>query len=83
MMASDKWRARLRLLRLSDAYKACFCDEAGKLTPEGERAADKVPPAIAEVFNGYLAGFSRDEWETLKGFLRRMLVNGEEVRKIR
>lgn len=53
------------------------------LTPEGERAADKVPPAIAEVFNGYLAGFSRDEWETLKGFLRRMLVNGEEVRKIR
>ena len=37
MMASDKWRARLRLLRLSDAYKACFCDKAGKLTPEGER----------------------------------------------
>lgn len=53
------------------------------LTPEGERAADKVPPAIAEVFNGYLAGFSRDEWETLKGFLRRMLVNGDEVRKVR
>lgn len=37
MMASDKWRARLRLLRLSDAYKACFCDKAGNLTPEGER----------------------------------------------
>lgn len=37
MMASDKWRARLRLLRLSDAYKACFCGPDGKLTPEGER----------------------------------------------
>lgn len=36
-MTADRWRARLRLLRLSDAYKACFCDEAGKLTPEGER----------------------------------------------
>lgn len=36
-MTPDKWRARLRLLRLSDAYKACFCDEAGKLTPEGAR----------------------------------------------
>lgn len=36
-MTSERWRARLRLLRLSDAYKACFCDDDGKLTPEGER----------------------------------------------
>lgn len=37
-MTPDKWRARLRLFRLSDAYKACFLDkDTGELTPEGER----------------------------------------------
>lgn len=54
-----------------------------ELTAEGERAADKVPPAIAEVLNGYLAGFTRPEWETLKDLLRRMLVNADAVRQAR
>ncbi len=36
-MTSERWRARLRLLRLSDAYKACFCGPDGKPTPAGER----------------------------------------------
>lgn len=36
-MTSERWKARLRLLRLSDSYRACFCDELGKLTPDGER----------------------------------------------
>ncbi len=36
-MTSEKWRALLRLNRLSDSYKRCFCDEDGNLTPDGER----------------------------------------------
>jgi hypothetical protein len=36
-MTSERWKARLRLWNLSAAYKACFCDKDGKLTPEGER----------------------------------------------
>lgn len=36
-MTSERWKARLRLLRLSDAYKECFCDKAGNLTPAAER----------------------------------------------
>ncbi len=37
MSTSERWRARLRILRLSDAYKACFCNPDGTLTVEGER----------------------------------------------
>ncbi|HPU51375.1 MAG TPA: MarR family transcriptional regulator [Burkholderiaceae bacterium] len=54
-----------------------------ELTAEGERVADKVPPAIADVLNGYLAGFSQPEWETLKDMLRRMLENAATVRQPR
>jgi len=54
-----------------------------ELTAEGELAADKVPPAIADVLNGYLAGFTRPEWETLKDMLRRMLANAPAVRQPR
>lgn len=54
-----------------------------ELTSEGEQAADRVPPAIAEVLNGYLAGFTREEWETLKELLRRMLANADAVRERR
>ncbi len=54
-----------------------------QLTADGEQAADKVPPAIAEVLNGYLAGFTRDEWAQLKSLLRRMLANSSAVRATR
>lgn len=54
-----------------------------ELTAEGEQAADKVPGAIAEVLNGYLRGFSRAEWETLKELLRRMLANAPAVAESR
>jgi DNA-binding MarR family transcriptional regulator len=53
------------------------------LTPEGEEAAAKVPVALAEVMNAHLAGFSKDEWQTLKGFLQRMLDNAETCRDAR
>jgi DNA-binding MarR family transcriptional regulator len=52
------------------------------LTQEGEAAADKVPVALSEVLNAHLAGFSRDEWQTLKALLRRMLVNAEALRDV-
>jgi DNA-binding MarR family transcriptional regulator len=48
-----------------------------ELTPEGEIAADKVPAELAQILNEHLAGFSEPEWTKLKGFLRRMLENGE------
>ncbi|MEO7338040.1 MAG: MarR family transcriptional regulator [Caldimonas sp.] len=50
------------------------------LTAEGQKAADKVPVALAEVMNAHLAGFSKQEWQMLKGFLRRMLDNAETCR---
>ena len=48
-----------------------------ELTPEGEVAADMVPAELAQILNEHLAGFSKTEWTQLKGFLRRMLENGE------
>jgi DNA-binding MarR family transcriptional regulator len=46
-----------------------------ELTPEGEVAADRVPAELAEIMNAHLAGFSKTEWNQLKSFLQRMLVN--------
>ncbi len=53
------------------------------LTAEGKKAADKVPVALAEVMNAHLAGFSKAEWQLLKGFLRRMLDNADSCRDAR
>ncbi len=50
-----------------------------ELTPEGEVAADRVPAELAQILNEHLGGFSKTEWTQLKGFLRRMLENGEAV----
>ena len=50
------------------------------LTPDGEQAADRVPPALAAVLNAHQAGFTKEEWETLKHLLRRMLINAEGIR---
>ena len=48
-----------------------------ELTPEGEKAADRVPVELAQVMNEHLAGFSKSEWTQLKSFLQRMLDNAE------
>jgi DNA-binding MarR family transcriptional regulator len=50
------------------------------LTPEGEKAAAQVPVVLAQVMNQSLAGFSHDEWSTLKSMLQRMLANAESQR---
>ncbi len=50
------------------------------LTDEGRAMAAQVPPVLAEVLNGHLAGFTDDEWRQLLSFLTRMLANGEAMR---
>ena len=46
------------------------------LTPAGRAVAAQVPQVLAEVNNAFLRDFSRDEWQQLKGLLRRMLASG-------
>jgi DNA-binding MarR family transcriptional regulator len=49
-----------------------------ELTPEGARLCREIPFGLARVNNRLLAGFTREEFETLKKFLRRMLSNVDE-----
>ena len=46
-----------------------------ELTASGKRLAEKLVAAIVKVLNNHLDGFSVDELELFKGFLRRMLAN--------
>ena len=48
-----------------------------ELTPNGKRLAERLMAAIVKVLNRHLHGFSVDELESFKGFLRRMLANRE------
>ena len=50
-----------------------------ELTDEGRSAAREVPKHLAAVQNEYLAGFTQEEWELLKGFLRRILDNAQQI----
>jgi DNA-binding MarR family transcriptional regulator len=44
-----------------------------ELTPEGRDAAKEIPAVLSRVQNAHLAGFSAEEWQNLKGYLRRIL----------
>jgi len=50
-----------------------------ELTEEGTAAAREVPFFLAAVQNEFLAGFSKEEWEQLKGYLRRILTNAQTI----
>lgn len=50
-----------------------------ELTPAGVAAAQDIPVILSKVQNDYLAGFSEEEWQTLRGYLRRMLVNAQAL----
>ena len=50
-----------------------------ELTEEGREAARQVPHVLCSVQNEVLAGFSREEWQQLKGFLHRILDNAQAV----
>lgn len=51
------------------------------LTPEGHAALRNVPAMLSDVLNLHLAGFSEDEWRTLRSLLQRMAENGEKLRE--
>lgn len=44
-----------------------------ELTEAGRTAAQGIPEILCRVQNAHLAGFSAEEWQTLKGYLRRIL----------
>ncbi len=48
-----------------------------ELTDAGRAAAQGIPAVLSRVQNAYLAGFSQDEFDMLKGFLRRIIGNAE------
>ncbi len=48
-----------------------------ELTPAGRAAATGIPAVLCRVQNAFLAGFSVEEFEVLKGLLRRMLANAQ------
>ena len=47
------------------------------LTDAGNQAAQDIPRVLSGVQNTHLAGFNAEEFETLKGFLRRILANAQ------
>lgn len=49
------------------------------LTPTGKKQAERLVKAIVKVLNRHLDGFSVDELELFKGFLRRMISNKESA----
>ena len=51
------------------------------LTDAGRDAAKVIPEVLSRVQNAYLAGFSVEEWEALKSYLRRMLDNATDFQQ--
>ena len=49
------------------------------LTAEGEKAAARVPGLLADTNNAHLAGFTAEEFRTLRGLLLRMVENGTRL----
>ena len=46
-----------------------------ELTPEGKAAARQIPAILCRVQNAHMQGFTVEEWQLLKGLLRRILDN--------
>jgi DNA-binding MarR family transcriptional regulator len=46
-----------------------------ELTDEGRAAARQIPTTLCNVQNAHMRGFTVDEWQLLKGMLRRILDN--------
>lgn len=51
------------------------------LTDAGFAASDQLPALLSDVFNAHLKGFSHAEWQLLLSMLRRMIDNGEALRR--
>jgi len=50
-----------------------------ELTPAGAAAAQDIPVTLSKVQNDYLAGFTMEEWQTLKGYLQRILETAQTL----
>jgi DNA-binding MarR family transcriptional regulator len=50
-----------------------------ELTASGRIAAGEIPAILSRVQNAHLAGFSLEEWQILKGYLRRMLNTAQSL----
>jgi DNA-binding MarR family transcriptional regulator len=50
-----------------------------ELTPAGTQAASDIPEILSGVQNAHLAGFSAEEFETLRAYLRRILTNAQSI----
>jgi len=52
-----------------------------ELTDGGRGVVQHVPEVLAHMQNQMLAGFSREEWDSLKNMLDRILANAEAVKE--
>ena len=50
-----------------------------ELTAAGKQAASEMPEILSGVQNAHLAGFSVEEFETLREYLRRILINAQSI----
>jgi DNA-binding MarR family transcriptional regulator len=50
-----------------------------ELTEAGRIAAKEIPATLCRIQNAHLEGFSKEEWQVLKGFLRRILDNAQAL----
>lgn len=54
-----------------------------ELTAEGRETAKHIPAVLCRVQNAHLRGFTEDEWQLLKGMLRRVLDTAIELQEQR
>lgn len=50
-----------------------------ELTDAGRTAAKSIPEILCRVQNAHLSGFSAEEWQILKGYLRRILDTAQSL----
>lgn len=50
-----------------------------ELTDTGRIAAKEIPAILSRVQNAHLAGFTVEEWQILKGYLRRILETAQTL----
>ncbi len=50
-----------------------------ELTDAGRAAAKEIPQILCQIQNAHLVGFSVEEWQTLTGYLRRILDTAQTL----
>ena len=53
-----------------------------ELTPSGRSAAKEIPAILSRIQNAHLAGFSLEEWDTLKSYLGRILATAQSLQVV-